>query len=122
MQAAPSRDWPGRDKVAMQAAPGRGSLVIAPGSDSAACARALGSIPDSLPLLTSAQRARFGPAATERIAKHEICVGMTREEVKASWGLPATMAVHRNGIVRYAEWYYEKQVVFLKDDIVTGLR
>jgi hypothetical protein len=78
--------------------------------------------PDSLPVLTADQQKRFGSELLRHVRDHQACVGMPKEVLVASWGLPPTMQVQHRGRTRYDKWIYPDCVVFLEDSIVTAIR
>jgi hypothetical protein len=89
--------------------------------DSTACVTAT-DIPDSLPKLSPEQKRRFGKSLLQQVKTHQACVGMSKEALIASWGLPPTMRVQHQGADRYDVWEYPSHIVYLKNSIVTGVR
>ena len=100
-------------KVATNAAPAT--------ADSTACV-ATSDLPPRLPKVSPEQERRFGKTLMQQVKAHQACVGMSKEVLIASWGLPPTMRVQRQGADRYDVWEYPSHIVFLKNSIVTGVR
>jgi predicted DsbA family dithiol-disulfide isomerase len=101
------------DKLAARVRPAK--------ADSSACVTMAAS-QDSIPELTHARLASLRSDFVDKVKMHAACVGMTRDELTASWGLPPTMHVQRQGNTRFYEWIYETRTVFLTDSVVTAIR
>lgn len=61
-------------------------------------------------------------ATAPGIRRREVCVGMTRDLVRAAWGLPSTIRQRSREGIQHAEWRYGQTTLFISGDTVHSIR